>query len=177
MRNEAEAFDLAVAKTIGLEGDPNTVAGDKGGTTKFGISKAFLQSISNGPVTSAFVLTLSYTDAKEIYRVHFWHKPKIHRIPDDQLREIVFDQGVNRGTHDAVCNLQKAIISILKKNLAIDGVLGPKTIDAIHSLGDMHALVLAFIRESQLAYIRIVKDDVTQLKFLSGWIDRTWKYF
>lgn len=176
MKSESESFDAAVSWTIDVEGKPNEVPGDRGGTTKWGISRAFLQSISDGPVTSSFVLGLSYSDAKEIYRNHFWYKPKIHKIPSDRIRHVLFDQAVNRGPNAAIKNLQSALIIVSKRNIEADGVIGSQTINAVREF-DSDDLFLSFIQESQLSYVSLVKSDITQLKFLSGWLNRTWKYF
>lgn len=177
MSPESEAFEKAVTLTIEREGKPSDVKGDKGGATKYGISQRFLQSISDGPVTSGFVMGLSLSDAKEIYRNHFWYRPKIHKIPSDALRECVFDQGVNRGASIAVMNLQAAVTKTSGIKLLKDGILGPKTIDAIYHCSDKAALGMAFIKESQLSYARLVEFDPSQAKFIEGWIARTWYYF
>lgn len=176
LRPESEAFERAVAKTIEREGGPNTVEDDKGGTTNYGISQRFLQSVSDGPVTNAFVLGLSYSDALEIYRKYFWYAPKIHKIPSDTLREVVFDQAVNRGPGSTVKNLQAALKAQTGIPLVGDGIIGQRTIAAVHACEDLDELVMEFVYQCQISYVRICKADPTQLKFIEGWINRTWYY-
>lgn len=175
MRSEEEAFEIAVTKTIHKEGAPNTEDGDRGGTTVYGISQAFLSRISGGPVSSGHVLGLSLKDAKDIYRLYFWLQPRIHKLHDDALREAVFDQGVNRGPENSVKSLQKAYSALSKRNLAIDGILGPKTLEAVTTV-DAAAMLKQFVKESQIAYARIVQVNQSQAKFLVGWLNRTWTY-
>lgn len=175
MNQEQAAFEVAFSNLMIREGYISNDPIDKGGATKYGISKRFLELVTGGPVTTAFVMGLSLSDAKEIYRTHFWYAPKFHRIHDDQMRECVFDQGVNRGTHQAGVMFQTAINSFGLTKLSVDGSVGPKTIEAFSSL-DPFKVRLAFIKECQLAYARIAKNDPTQLRFLIGWISRSWTY-
>lgn len=170
-----DAFEKALEKTLRNEGGTANVTHDKGGTTNHGISKAFLEKLSGGPVSSAYVLSLKMPEVIEIYRSHFWLKPKFQRIPFPALREAVFDQGVNRGPASAVKDLQRAIMKLSGLPLAIDGDIGPKTLSALEAL-DEDALLLSFMRESQMSYLKIVQSDHSQVKFLIGWIARTWTY-
>lgn len=173
---ESEAFELAFEKTIEAEGPENHVKGDKGGVTKYGISKALLELISGGPVSNSFVLGLTKSDAKEILRKHFWYQPKIHRIYDNKIREIVFDQAVNRSPFSAIVNLQRALKNTSSPKVEVDGLLGIQTLEAIVEAKDRAALVRQFVLESQLSYVRIVEAQGHQVKFLRGWLSRAWSY-
>lgn len=175
MLQKNDSFDIAVTKTLANEGFSSNILHDKGGATKYGISKRFLEGVSGGPVSSSYVMGLTIKDAKDIYRDHFWNKPKICKIPNERIREIVFDQGVNRGPASAIKILQRAVVRMTGKALAVDGLLGPKTFEVIASL-DGDALRLSFMRECQISYARLAQQDPTQIKFLVGWIDRTWTY-
>lgn len=164
-------------KTIKTEGPLSQVKGDSGGLTKYGISKSFLEQLTGGPVSAAFVLGLDANDAREIYRTHFWYKPKIHRIPDDKLREIVFDQAVNRSPFSAVLSLQRAINAVTSgTRIEVDGILGPATIDAILAVQEKERLIKEFVLDCQLSYVRIVEAEMYQVKFLRGWLTRAWNY-
>lgn len=175
MNLEQAAFEKAFEKTMLNEGIKSNDPLDLGGATKFGISKRFLETVTGGPVTTAYVMGLSFSDAKEIYRVHFWYAPKIHRIHDDEMREAVFDQAVNRGPANAVIQFQTAINRVTGSDLDLDGAIGALTLEAFLK-AESFEVRLAFIQECHRAYARIAKNNPTQLRFLLGWLDRAWTY-
>jgi len=75
---------------------------------------------------------------------------------------VVFDCAVNSGPSRSIKLLQGAC-----PGLAIDGVIGPKTLEAAKAVDPVLVVNAreAFVR-------RIVARDATQAKFLGGWLNR-----
>ena len=114
------AFDKAFEILIGHEGGYSLDPHDRGGETKYGISKRAYPHID--------IANLTLAQAKAIYRTDYWDKAKCSSLPPD-LALLVFDAAVNNGVGAAIRWLQRAA------NVTVDGIIGPKTISASFSSG------------------------------------------
>ena len=92
---------------------------DPGGETNYGITRAV--ALKHGYTGSMATLPLSV--ATDIYRKSYWAPIKADQIPDN-LRFHVFDAAVNSGPAQAIKWLQQCA------GTAVDGVVGPKTLEA-----------------------------------------------
>lgn len=113
-------FDKAFEILIGHEGGYVNDLADRGGETKYGISKRAYPHID--------ITNLTLAQAKNIYRTDYWDKVNCSSLPPD-LALLVFDAAVNNGVSAASRWLQGAA------NVAVDGAIGPKTIAASFSSG------------------------------------------
>jgi lysozyme family protein len=109
-------FDEAFQALIGNEGGYVWNPADPGGETKFGISKRACpgEDIKN----------LTLERAKPIYLRDYWGPAGCDSVPD-AIRFDLFDMAVDSGIKAAVKTLQTAA------GCAADGVLGPKTLQAL----------------------------------------------
>lgn len=112
-------FDEAFQRLIGHEGGYVNHPADPGGETKYGISKRSYpgEDIKN----------LTLDRAKQIYKRDFWGPAGCETVPDG-IRFDLFDMAVNSGVKAAVRTLQRAVGEMP------DGVLGPRTLQAIQSV-------------------------------------------
>lgn len=115
-------WERAIAFVLSYEGstyenDPN----DSGGETKFGISK---KSYPNEDIKN---LTLERT--QEIYRNDYWNQMLGEKLPE-KLAVAVFDCAVNQGLIRSIRLLQAML------NVDVDGVMGPKTLQAAALITD-----------------------------------------
>lgn len=106
-----KAFSLLMQNEGGYVNDSR----DRGGETKYGISKRAYPNID--------IKSLTLEQAKEIYHRDYWNRCKCDVLPD-YLSVAVFDYAVNSGVKRAVKDLQKAL------NIPADGVVGNQTIGA-----------------------------------------------
>lgn len=81
-------FELAVGGVLKSEGGYANDPDDRGGETKYGISKASYPHLD--------IPSLSVDDAKEIYKKDYWQGIGAHKLPAE-LREVAFDAAVNQG--------------------------------------------------------------------------------
>ena len=114
------SFDKAFEILIGHEGGYVNDVNDRGGETRYGISKRAYPHID--------IANLTLAQAKAIYRTDYWDKAKCSSLPPD-LALLVFDAAVNNGVGAAIRWLQRAA------NVTVDGIIGPKTIAASFSSG------------------------------------------
>jgi len=108
-------FDKALEFTLEFEGGFCDYSEDRGGATKFGISKNAYPHID--------IESLTLEKAKYIYKQDYWDKQKLSSIPFP-LNTLIFDFSVNSGTRVAAKALQRIL------NIEEDGVIGPQTVAA-----------------------------------------------
>lgn len=101
--------------------DPN----DKGGETKYGISKARFpdEDIKN----------LSLARAKKLTKQHYWDSTNLGKIHSQAVANTLLDFYFHSGT-DEVKRIQRLLNSKFGKDLAVDGVQGNLTTNAINSV-------------------------------------------
>ncbi|WP_321362912.1 holin-associated N-acetylmuramidase [uncultured Celeribacter sp.] len=117
-----------VAREGGYVNDPD----DPGGATNYGVTLGTLQRLGidldgNGRVNEADVKRLTRAKARDIFVEHYFHRPRIDELPP-VLQASVFDMYVNAGAN-AVRILQR-LLNEMGQRIAIDGSIGPQTIEA-----------------------------------------------
>lgn len=112
-------FDEAFERLRGHEGGLVDHPHDPGGLTKFGISQRAY------PMEDIRALTIER--AKVLYLRDYWGPAGCDAVPSG-IRFDLFDMAVNSGVFASVKTLQKACGTF------VDGVLGPKTLQAIQSM-------------------------------------------
>ncbi|SEK17802.1 holin-associated N-acetylmuramidase [Pacificibacter marinus] len=117
-----------IAREGGYVDDPD----DLGGATKYGVTIGTLRRLGidndgDGRVTSSDVRLITRAQATDIYVEHYFNGPRIDELPP-VLQASVFDMYVNAGSN-AVRILQRLLVD-MGQRISVDGVIGPKTIEA-----------------------------------------------
>ena len=172
MANFKEAIDKVLEHEGGYVNNPL----DLGGTTNFGISLRFLQSI-DATANIETIKNLTLEEAEELYFNHFWLSSNCDKIKSQSIAEKVFDTAVNTGSKVANRFLQSTLNIIIfnGKPLVEDGYIGAETINAINLLEgeDVDGNILKVYRLLQKEhYAKIVINRAEQLTFLKGWFNR-----
>jgi len=155
-------FEDAVDKVIELESDVYTDRPtDKGGPTKYGISQ---RAFPNEDIKN-----LTRDRAVTLYRENYWDD-LYSDIPSQILANELFDVIVNRGKVAGIKMLQGCLVELGSK-IEIDGIFGARTLTEVCRYKP-DQIMNTFYRRQCIAYVRIVKKDVTQLEYLEGWINR-----
>lgn len=124
-------FDVAMSHILNVEGRKFTNhPADKGGPTKFGITQKVLSSWRGKNVTAKEVEQLEEDEATQIYKAKYWDKGNLGFVESPAIALVLMDQAVNRGVSTAITMAQVMMNSQNRKNLQVDGVLGPKTTTA-----------------------------------------------
>ncbi len=158
--------DRIIDGLIRIEGGYVDHPADRGGPTKFGITRKTLAAWRKRAVTTAEMRALTEAEAREIYRGAYLTGPGFDRIEDARLRAQVVDAAVLHGPGWAARRLQEVA------GVPADGVIGPVTIRAVNCAAKMEALANRFAARRIRKLARIVARDPTQLPFLVGWIGR-----
>lgn len=141
---------------------------DSGGRTQYGISERAHPDVwAKGYIT--------YKDAREIYQRVYIQGEHFDRLPEALQRQVV-DYGVTAGSDTATRLLQHVL------SLPVDGVLGPKTLEAVTHYPDgllfgsivpgSVLLNLAFCNARMLEYAKLAQHRPKDLKYLHGWLRR-----
>lgn len=170
MSNFYQLIDHVLEAEGGYSNHPN----DKGGPTNFGIILSTLRSWRRNPnLQASDVKNLDIDEAREIYKARYWDPLSLDAVESMVVADIIFDQGINRGTKTIAKQVQKACNKLGSK-LVIDGDIGPRSIEAINGHYE-EALWNEIFKGAQHSYISIVKRNPSQIVFLTGWINRTHK--
>ena len=162
-----KALDYVLQNEGGFSNNPN----DFGGATQFGITQATLSNWLKHPATVDDVKSMTKDVAAAIYAQNYWHPLKLDQIEYTRMATCIFDMAVNMGLRRPVQWAQVCCNTIDQMNLEVDGVMGPKTIEALN-----YVYSVEFIQTySALAwgyYLRRVEENPSQAVFLKGWTAR-----
>jgi len=167
-------FEIALDHVIKAEGGFVDNKNDRGGWTKYGVTRATLETFRGRTVIREDVEQLTLSEAKEIYRVFYWEPNGLERIQNPMLAIMLFDQVVNRRASEVIRGLQQVLNESFGMGLKIDGVFGAKTADCLNTLKPEKLLVKLCI-QAQASYFAIVDRSPSQSVFIKGWIARTWR--
>lgn len=173
------AFDRALARTVGAEGDYSNDPKDSGGATRYGITEATARAYGyNGDMRA-----LPFATAKEIYRTQWWKLMRLDSVASlsEPIALEMFDTGVNRSQAFAVQSLQRALNALNREqadyaDITADGVMGALS---LFSLGQFLAkrghdgevvLLRALNCLQGASYINIAEQRPKDEAFVYGWL-------
>lgn len=180
------AFETAHAFVARWEGGFSNHKADRGGYTAYGVSRKFLESLGKTkageaylksfglyPVTIEKMKGITKETAMLIFRHEFWDAPKLSQIPGP-IAVAVYDACVMSGAVQAVKMLQRAANRAIDSELAVDGIIGPRTIEELAQIDDelWQYVTDQFMDNRVIFYQKIVYNDETQKAFYRGWVNR-----
>ncbi|AIK95908.1 glycoside hydrolase family 108 protein [Candidatus Odyssella acanthamoebae] len=175
-------FEKAIPFILKNEGGYVNHPNDPGGATNFGISLRFLRKIGldidqDGDIDADDIKSLNGASSSELYRKYFWEAASYSMIDNQAIATKVFDLAVNMGASRANKILQKSANIALRNNaLAIDGIIGNKTIQSINSLNNK--LLEDLICQAAAQYYSELANKNPKLEiFLTGWLKRANKRY
>ncbi|MEI8705182.1 glycoside hydrolase family 108 protein [Pseudoalteromonas sp. B62] len=159
----SRAFLFCMDWIYEAEGGDSDHSADKGGRTRFGISK--------GAYPGVDIPTLTWPQAMRIYHRDFWRGSRAKELAEHGLLELAFlhcDAAINHGVPLANMLLQQVL------GVKVDGILGSRTLAAAINHNQENLLVDYFARRAS-KYSRIAVNDPSQITFLYGWHRRLFK--
>lgn len=159
-----QKFEKAIDVVLKHEGSYINNPSDKGGETKYGISKRSYPNVD--------IKNLTLEQAKEIYKRDFWDIGKFNDIKDGRISTKLFDLSVNMGLLQANKIMQRALRA-LGFNLKEDGIIGSATLGAING-SDSSKLIIAIRSEAAGFYRLLASKHAPQNVFLNGWLTRAY---
>lgn len=144
-----------------IEGGYVNAKSDRGGETKYGISKRSYPDLD--------IANLTKENAERIYKLDFWTPCECDNVPFP-LAYAIFDCAVNSGVPRSIRMLQKAC-NKFGNSLKVDGDFGPKTMNAVKQI-NAYQLSNVVISKRIEFFTRYVKIHPDQKVNLSGWMNR-----
>jgi len=163
-------FDIAFKEVLGFEDGYVDHVNDRGGETKYGISKRSYPNLD--------IKSLTVADAKDIYYKDFWNSEflELSLIDNEKIAIELFDTAVNMGQKTAAKFLQEAL-NLMNRNqkdwadLTVDGDVGAETLKAYKKA--RKAILLKVLNGLQfMRYVKICENDPTQENNFNGWMVR-----
>ena len=154
-----KTFDEIIEQVLEHEGGFVDDPTDRGGQTKYGISKRAYPDED--------IKALTVERAKELYKRDYWDRFKCGQLPD-RIRHIYFDMCVNMGGGRATKILQEACNSKNSYKIDVDGGIGKNTIKASANLEDFRLRAYRV-----MFYAELVMKKPEQMKFWVGWFRRS----
>jgi len=163
-------FDEIVESIFDSEGGFVDNPNDRGGPTNLGITIHNMRRLSmdldgDGDVDENDVTLLTKADAKKVYYEEYWVPSRAKLFPEG-LRHIYFDMIVNFGIKGAVKVIQKTA-NAKGSNLKVDGVIGPKTLNAAQKLKVGRIRAYRVLRFAEIVFIHPEQEI-----FWYGWFNR-----
>ena len=167
-------FEEAFKEVIKIEKGYVNSEFDRGGETKFGISKKTYPELD--------IANLTLEKAKTIYFYDFWNCDllRLSNIPDKEIAIELFDTSVNMGQEVAGKFLQTALNHMnrnqrIYKDLLVDGWIGAVTLNVLEIIlkrGEKTTLLKVLNGEQYKRYTQIIEKDPTQENNFVGWMRR-----
>ena len=154
-----KTFDEIIEQVLEHEGGFVDDPTDRGGQTKYGISKRAYPDED--------IKALTVERAKELYKRDYWDRFKVDNLPD-RIRHIYFDMCVNMGGGRATKILQEACNSKNSYKIDVDGGIGKNTIKASANLEDFRLRAYRV-----MFYAELVMKKPEQERFWVGWFRRS----
>jgi lysozyme family protein len=142
-----------------VEGGYNDDPDDRGGETKYGISRNAHPDVD--------IDNLTEQKAADIYHAEYWLPAACNHLPP-RIAIAVFGHAVHSGPVTAIKCLQRAL------RLTVDGLCGPVTQAAARD-SDHLEIVIQMLSHRGYRFFSIARHDPTQQKFLRGWLVRTYR--
>jgi len=150
--------------------DPN----DKGGATNKGISwktwTRYAKEDLGVEPTLKNLKDIKNEQAEVIYRNRYWNPSGFDKLKDQKIALMSYAWTITSA--GAGKQIQKLLNNEFGQQVATDGMIGPKTIEAMNNIPDSVKLTsrIADIRKDY--YQNLVIKDPDNAKFLQGWLNR-----
>lgn len=168
------SFDRCFAHVVGVEGGFSNHPRDRGGPTKYGITKGTLEEFLGHTVSVQEVADLRLDLAKNIYRQRYWNQAKLDEVASQKIQLVLFDQAVNRGVSSAVKQAQRVLNLLVQPVVDVTGRCDTQTVARLNQVPP-EAFCASYLATSLSFYRELVDRNPTQQVFLKGWENRVKK--
>ena len=168
-------IDVVINRIINAEGGYVNSEHDRGGETKYGITKAsWFEFCDKMHYQRTPVKTMTLGSARAFYKLRF-REAKITDLPKKFWHAVADAQTMSGAT--GIKLFQKSLNACFDTEMKCDGIIGPITCATarLHKTGTK--LFDLFASERILFVSEIVANDATQAKFLVGWVNRINKFY
>lgn len=148
---------------LSWEGGFANIPGDRGGATNKGITIATYRSVFGKERTVEDLKTITDIEWLHIFNTLFWSRWKADEIRSQAIANLLVDWMWTSGNYGI--KIPQRVLGV-----AIDGIVGRKTLAAINDYPDQKELFAKLWHEREDFFKRIAVGS--QKKFLKGWLNR-----
>jgi lysozyme family protein len=160
-----QRFDRLIPAILKHEGGLADDPADPGGITKYGISlRAYPALGAEG------IRNLTLKQACDLYYCDYWLRLRLGEIANDAIAQKLLDTAINIGQGTAAKLLQKSLCDI-GIPVKVDGLMGPKTIDATNRADPEKLMAILKARLIE-QYQALIKRNPALDKYRRGWLRR-----
>lgn len=156
----ADRFAACLPEILKREGGWSDHPADPGGATNYGITLRTFSAFRGEQMSKGDLMAISQDEVAAIYRANYWNAVKGDLLPPG-VDLALFDFAVNSGPGRAIRELQAVL------GVTADGMIGPKTLDAIKRAGPV--TVIVDLCDKRMAFLRSLPTWGT---FGKGWTRR-----
>lgn len=150
-----------------VEGGYTYHKNDKGGETKYGITKETARRYGY----QGEMKDLTKQTAQKIFEARYYKANKLDQVKNDKMALSILDFVINSGRY-GIKKAQEAINKIYGRAVvSVDGSNGPQTLKYLNQVEPAKFLAVYHSLQREF-YNAIVKNDQTQKVFLNGWLNR-----
>lgn len=152
---------------------------DNGGPTKYGITwKTWEEFTGKKLENPTDIQYITREQAYQVYESKYLEVTGITNLTTGILETKVLDMAVNFGPNTGIKILQRSINKTKLFSLAVDGINGPKTVNAANKCYCWMAryFINVICDERNLLYKRLIIIRPDNKKFLQGWLNRSNKF-
>jgi len=155
-------FEKALQLILKSEGGFSNHPSDPGGMTNLGVTKRVWEEWVGHEVTEQTMRDLTPAIVGPMYKAKYWDKVRGDDLPSG-VDYCVFDAAINSGPGRAIKWLQACV------KVEVDGVIGPKTLDAVTAFSDIE--LISDYNKRRLSFLL---DLPTWEVFGKGWTNRVY---
>ena len=176
MKKLDKIFEEAAKEIKKIEKGYANHPSDPGGKTRWGISEWLARAYKyDGKMKN-----LPWKKAKEIYYKEYWHRNKYNKIKNRRIAKEVLEQAINlptivfksRKVLKANYHLQKAYCLASDEEIAVDGIIGNETLEAVNNCPEIIQLFNILNGYQAKHYLEIVETHPELEDFVNGWFNK-----
>ncbi len=172
------SYELFKSSIEAAEGGFQKLKNDKGNYnskgelvgTNYGVSAKFYERVIGRPPTIQDMKGITKHESHTLFKNEFWDKVRADEIQSQGVAEIIADHAINANPRVTAKIVQSTLNRHFGKNLAVDGVIGNQTLQAINSVDEDK--LFQKIAEERLAYYKSLSD---YKHFAKSWTSRVYK--
>jgi len=155
----SNTFDVSFKNLLGWEGGFSNNPHDAGGATNLGVIQTEYNRYRHRKgLQLQSVKLITSDEAKDIYRNEYWDVCRCDEL-NPGVANCLFDGAVNSGNGRGEIWLQGAVQSLMGSIIALDGVIGPKTIAAANACSAV--MLINITLEHRLAFLKRARNSQT----------------
>jgi lysozyme family protein len=178
-RHAMANLQIALQTIFGNEGGFQNDSDDTGNWVRLENGKSILKGTKFGISAASYpdldIKNLTIDEAAAIYNRDYWTPLRLYSLNSQTIATEILDTAVNCGVGTAARIWQQAIniSNYPKRDIVVDGRIGPVTIEATNGHINSRILLKALNGFQFIRYLEIIATSPKMEKYAQSWLSRT----